>query len=126
MQLILFCSLKIIYTKFCYRWIILQLILLTSYFQFFYQWDIKLITFSSLFSLQLICRSLQIAATIKGMTFDRVIAKLRELYANGVTTIRALRAKIREFIGQFNPLSKRSADITGTKVTVYIVGEMFF
>jgi len=60
------------------------------------------------------------------MTFDRVITKLRELYANGVTTIRALRAKIREFIGQFNPLSKRSADITGTKVTVYIVGEIFF
>ena len=44
------------------------------------------------------------------MTFDVVVGKLREYYANGVTSIRALRQRIRDFIARWSPINKRSID----------------
>lgn len=48
---------------------------------------------------QAICTSLRLAAWVKGVTFDRVVKRIRDLYANGVTSVKAILSKIKQIFG---------------------------
>eukprot|EP00111_Clytia_hemisphaerica_P016601 TCONS_00049217-protein len=63
------------------------------------------------FRSHLVCKSIQLGAWIKGVTFDRVINKIKELYANGVTTIKGIRQKLREIFGISTPDRRRKSAI---------------
>lgn len=63
-----------------------------------------------------ICKSLRIAAWFKGVTFDRVINKIRELYSNGITTGTAILQKLKEFFGlNISTKTRRSIGLLSTK-----------
>ena len=71
---------------------------------------VGIFNFSFLF--QAICTSLRLADWVKGVTFDRVVKRIRDLYANGVTSVKAILSKIKEIFG-INVLSDRKRRALG-------------
>jgi len=59
------------------------------------------------FGSRAICTSLRLAAWVKGVTFDRIVKRIRDLYANGVTSVRAILSKIKEIFGISVPSDRK-------------------
>ena len=74
----------------------------------------RIVIFNFSYLFQAICTSLKFAAWVKGVTFDRVVKRIRDLYANGVTSVKAILSKIKEIFG-INVLSDRKRRALGKK-----------